>query len=193
MQSILIPIKEVKLNPNNPRILKDDKFAKLKQSITDAPWMLEARPIVIDEANIVLGGNMRYQALKDLGYKEIHCVRLGTLTPEQKQEFVIKDNLSFGEWDWDTLANDWDAVNLEAWGLDVPTYNEMPDYDLLDDNDEADESIASMQDELKKGLLIEFKIEDYDNAYDLIKFWRQKEGYIGGMIMQYFQSEKDKL
>jgi ParB-like chromosome segregation protein Spo0J len=137
MQSILIPIKEVKLNPNNPRILKDDKFAKLKQSITDAPWMLEARPIVIDEANIVLGGNMRYQALKELGYKEIYCVRLGNLTAEQKKEFIIKDNVSFGEWDWEILANDWDALDLEAWGLDVPLDDPLPD---LDETGEFEES-----------------------------------------------------
>ena len=120
MQTELLKIKEVKLNPNNPRILKDDKFTKLKDSINSAPWMLEARPIVIDEANIILGGNMRYQALKDLGYKEIHCVRLAKLTDQQKQEFIIKDNVSFGEWDWELLANDWDAAKLEEWGLDLP-------------------------------------------------------------------------
>jgi hypothetical protein len=127
MQSILLPIKEVKLNPKNPRILKDDKFAKLKDSIISAPWMLEARPIVIDEKNIVLGGNMRYQALKELGYKEIHCVKLDQLTAEQKQEFIIKDNVSFGEWDWEILANDWDAEKLEEWGLDMPVDEPMPD------------------------------------------------------------------
>ncbi len=120
MQTELLKIKDVKLNPNNPRILKDEKFSKLKDSINSAPWMLEARPIVIDEANIILGGNMRYQALKDLGYKEIHCVRLANLTEEQKQEFIIKDNVSFGEWDWELLANDWDATKLEEWGLDLP-------------------------------------------------------------------------
>lgn len=120
MQSILLPIKSVKVNLNNPRILKDEKFAKLKQSITDAPWMLEARPIVVDEDNIVLGGNMRYQALKELGYKEIHCVQLASLTPEQKQEFIIKDNVSFGEWDWEVLANEWDIAKLEEWGLELP-------------------------------------------------------------------------
>ena len=129
MQTELLKIKEVKLNPNNPRILKDEKFTKLKDSINSAPWMLEARPIVIDEANIILGGNMRYQALKELGYKEIHCVRLTNLTDKQKQEFIIKDNVSFGEWDWELLANDWDAVKLEEWGLDLPIDEPMPNLD----------------------------------------------------------------
>lgn len=141
MQSVLLPIKSVKVNPNNPRILKDEKFNKLKQSITDAPWMLDARPIVIDEDNIVLGGNMRYQALKDLGYKEIHCVQLANLTPEQKQEFIIKDNVSFGEWDWEVLANEWDLEKLEEWGLDLIGTNvdeaDMGDSFSLPDGDKA--------------------------------------------------------
>ncbi len=141
MQTELLKIKEVKLNPNNPRILKDEKFTKLKDSINSAPWMLEARPIVIDEANIILGGNMRYQALKELGYKEIHCVRLVNLTEEQKQEFIIKDNVSFGEWDWELLANDWDAAKLEEWGLDVIgtdiNADELGDSFTLPDGDKA--------------------------------------------------------
>jgi hypothetical protein len=103
--------------------------------------MLDARPIVIDEANIILGGNMRYQALKDLGYKEIHCVRLANLTEEQKQEFIIKDNVSFGEWDWELLANDWDAAKLEEWGLDVIgtdiNADELGDSFTLPDGDKA--------------------------------------------------------
>ena len=191
MQSVLLPIKSVKVNPNNPRILKDEKFNKLKQSITDAPWMLDARPIVIDEDYIVLGGNMRYQALKDLGYKEIHCVQLANLTPEQKQEFIIKDNVSFGEWDWEVLANEWDVEKLEEWGLDLPTYETQPNYSILEDTN-AD-TLNQMEQGVKKAIQIEFDIDDYAEAQELVKFWREQGAYVGGMIIEYFKTEKEKL
>lgn len=191
MKSVLLPIKSVKVNPNNPRILKDEKFNKLKQSITDAPWMLDARPIVIDEDNIVLGGNMRYQALKDLGYKEIHCVQLANLTPEQKQEFIIKDNVSFGEWDWEVLANEWDVEKLEEWGLELPTYETHPNYSILEDTN-AD-TLNQMEQGVKKAIQIEFDIEDYAEAQELVKFWREQGAYVGGMIIEYFKTEKENL
>jgi ParB-like chromosome segregation protein Spo0J len=173
MQSILIPIKEVKLNPNNPRILKGDKFTKLKHSITSAPWMLEARPIVIDEDNIVLGGNMRYQALKELGYKEIHCVRLINLTAEQKQEFVIKDNVSFGEWDWELLANDWDSDKLEEWGLELPIADELPNLDEEGSYEDAKclkITFNSLEDAQAAAAQVEKLIEAYEGAsYSFVK------------------------
>lgn len=115
-------IKDIKTNPDNPRIIKDDKFKKLVQSIKDFPKMMELRPIIVDENNIIQGGNMRYKALIELGYKDIpdEWVKQGKdLTPEQWQEFVIKDNVGFGEWEYGMLA-DWDLEKLEKWGLELP-------------------------------------------------------------------------
>lgn len=112
----------IKPNPNNPRICKDDKFKKLVQSIKDFPQMLELRPIVIDENNIVLGGNMRLRACNELGLKDVPTIYAKDLTEEQKKEFIIKDNVGFGEWNWDDLANEWDEELLVEWGLDVPVF-----------------------------------------------------------------------
>ena len=118
-------LSEIKSNPNNPRLIKDDKFKKLVKSIQDFPKMMELRPIVINEHNIVLGGNMRLAALKELGYKDIPddwVKNAKDLTQEQQNEFIIKDNVGFGEWDWDILANEWDNEQLEEWGLDIPNF-----------------------------------------------------------------------
>jgi DNA modification methylase len=112
-------IQNVKLNPNNPRLIKDDKFKKLVQSIKDFPEMLNIRPIVVNQDMIILGGNMRYKACKEAGLKEIPII-ITDLTEEQQKEFLIKDNTSGGEWDWDILANEWDTDQLESWGLDLP-------------------------------------------------------------------------
>jgi hypothetical protein len=112
----------IKPNPNNPRTIKNDKFKKLVQSIKDFPQMLELRPIVIDENNIVLGGNMRLKACQELGLKDVPTIFAKDLTEDQKKEFIIKDNVGFGEWNWDDLANDWDEELLVEWGLDLPVF-----------------------------------------------------------------------
>lgn len=113
-----VKITEVKTNPNNPRLIKDDKFKKLVKSIKEFPQMLELRPIVVNDDMIVLGGNMRLKACKEAGLKEVPIIKASDLTDEQQKEFIVKDNVGFGEWDWDVLANEWDAVQLEEWGLD---------------------------------------------------------------------------
>lgn len=115
-------INNLKSNPNNPRIIKDDKFHKLVKSIKDFPEMLEIRPIVVNSEMIVLGGNMRLKAAKEAGLKEVPIIKAENLTIEQQNEFIIKDNVSGGEWDWDILANEWDVEQLDAWGLDVPNF-----------------------------------------------------------------------
>jgi hypothetical protein len=114
----LIKISQVKSNPNNPRLIKNDKFKKLVKSVQDFPEMLELRPIVVDENMIVLGGNMRLKACIEAGLKEV-WIEVADLTEQQKKEFTIKDNVGFGEWEWDMLANEWDSVQLAEWGLDV--------------------------------------------------------------------------
>jgi hypothetical protein len=114
-------IKEIKSNPNNPRIIKDEKFAKLKKSISEFPKMMELRPMVINSENIVLGGNMRLKALKELGYTDIPnewIKRADELTEDETRRFIIADNVGFGEHDWEMLANEWDTQELEDWGLE---------------------------------------------------------------------------
>ena len=122
MKSELIPISKVKANPNNPRIIKDEKFKKLVKSIQEFPQMLEIRPIVVNEEMIVLGGNMRLKACQEAGLKEVHIIKASELTEEQQKEFIIKDNVGFGEWDWNDLAINWDSDKLEEWGLDIPGF-----------------------------------------------------------------------
>ena len=116
-------IKEIKPNPNNPRIIKDHKFKQLVKSIQDFPQMLELRPIVIDENNMVLGGNMRLKACIEAGLKDVPVKQAKDLTEEQKKEFIVKDNVGYGEWDWDDLANNWEAEELTEWGLDIPNFD----------------------------------------------------------------------
>jgi DNA modification methylase len=122
MKIEILPITKVKANPSNPRIIKDDKFKKLVKSIQEFPKMLEIRPIVVNEEMIVLGGNMRLKACVEAGLKEIPIIKANDLTEEQQKEFIIKDNVGFGEWDWNDLANNWEAEKLEEWGLDIPGF-----------------------------------------------------------------------
>jgi len=123
-------LSEILPNPENPRVLRDERFAKLKQSIQDFPKMMSLRPIVIDNMGMILGGNMRYRALQELGFKQIPdnwVKRAEELTAEEKRRFIIADNVGFGEWDWDELANNWDTGDLEAWGIDTPGFDVSPD------------------------------------------------------------------
>jgi hypothetical protein len=119
------PLDSLKENPDNPRVIRDEKFKKLVRSLREFPKMLEARPIVIRQDGTALGGNMRLRAAREAGLDEVP-VFVAEWSPEKEREFVIKDNLGYGEWDWDVLANEWDAEDLEAWGLDVwPEPGEM--------------------------------------------------------------------
>ena len=135
MKAEKIKISQVKTNPNNPRLIKDHKFKKLVKSIKEFPEMLEIRPIVVDKDNIVLGGNMRLRACQEAGLKEVYILKASQLTEKQQREFIIKDNVGFGEWDWDDLANEWDAEELEDWGLDLPMDVKI---DELEDDEEIE-------------------------------------------------------
>ena len=135
----IVKINEVKPNPKNPRLIKDEKFKKLVKSIQEFPDMLNKRPLIVftdvDSKYVVLGGNMRLKACKEVGIKEIPVIVADEWTEEQKAEFLIKDNVGFGEWDWDGLANEWDTENLQDWGLDIPIFKEYEEiepsgYDL---------------------------------------------------------------
>jgi hypothetical protein len=185
-----LKINEIKLNPNNPRIIKDDKFTKLVQSIKDFPEMLDIRPIVVNQDMIILGGNMRYKACKEAGLKEIPVI-VTDLTEEQQKEFLIKDNVSGGEWDWD-LLNEWDVDMLEEWGLDVPTFDTDVDYSILDDDDISDQ-LEDMTNGVKKAIQIEFEAEHYEDAQQLVKFFRDKKVYVGALLVEKLKYEKDLL
>jgi ParB-like chromosome segregation protein Spo0J len=127
-------LSKLKGNPNNPRIIKDDKFKKLVKSINDFPKMMALRPIVVDENFIIQGGNMRLKALQEIGFKDIPdewVKQVKDLNEDEKKQFIIKDNVGFGEWDWDDLANNWDAEQLTEWGLDIPNFAIEPSLDEL--------------------------------------------------------------
>ena len=132
-------ITDIKPNPKNPRIIKDEKFAKLVQSLKDFPEMLEKRPLVCftdtDGKLVVLGGNMRLKAAKEVGLKELPVMLADDWTEEQKQQFLIKDNVGFGEWNWEELQQDWDVQQLCDWGLDVPKWAEGLDVNSMTDED----------------------------------------------------------
>ena len=188
----VVKIKDIKSNPSNPRVIKDEKFQKLCESIKAFPKMLELRPIVVNDDMVVLGGNMRLKALTHIGLKEAPVIKASDLTEEQQRQFIIKDNVGFGEWDWDLLANDWDSSELEEWGLDVWQPPTDADYSILDDLD-VDDEMSTMEDGVKKAIQIEFDVDHYPEAQELIKFWREREAYIGGMILEHLREEKSKL
>ena len=135
MKVLKVKISDIKTNPKNPRLIKDDKFRKLVKSIQEFPQMLELRPIVVDENNIVLGGNMRLKACIEVGLKEVFIVKAEDLTEQQKDEFIVKDNVGFGEWDWDILANEWDTDKLSDWGLNIPNYSLGLDVNNMTEDD----------------------------------------------------------
>jgi ParB-like chromosome segregation protein Spo0J len=192
MKTKNLPINKVKLNPNNPRVIKDDKFNKLVKSIQEFPQMLELRPIVVNSDMVVLGGNMRLRACQEAGFKEIPVVIADELTEQEQKQFIIKDNVSFGVWDWDNLANEWDSEELGEWGVDVPQFETKVDYSILDDIDLSSE-LSDMTNGVKKAIQIEFEAEHYEEASELVKFWREKKLYIGGFIMEKLKEEKEKL
>ena len=147
MKTTTVAIGDIKPNPDNPRHIKDDKFKKLVTSIKDFPQMLELRPIVVDSDGMILGGNMRLKACQAAGLKEVPVIYADQLTEDQKREFIIKDNVGFGEWDWDVLANGWDEVVLDAWGLDVPGFD-------IEEEKEAEEDGYEVPDEITTDIVL---------------------------------------
>jgi ParB-like chromosome segregation protein Spo0J len=194
MKSITVKISEVKSNPNNPRIIKDDKFQKLVKSIKEFPEMLNIRPIVVNADMVVLGGNMRLRACKEAGLKEVAIIKASDLTEDQQKQFIIKDNVGFGEWDWEGLANQWDENELAEWGLDIPAFNVSKDldYSILDEADVSDQ-LSEMTSNVKKAIQIEFEAEHYEEASELVKFWREQGLYIGGFLTEKLKEEKERL
>jgi hypothetical protein len=162
-----VKITEVKPNPKNPRVIRDNKFQKLVKSIEEFPDMLNKRPLIVftdvDGKYCVLGGNMRLKALNELKYKEVPVMLADEWTEEQKTEFLIKDNVGFGEWDWDSLANEWDVEKLGEWGLDTPYFSgeEINLDDFFEENNEPNDK------EEKFTITLEYSEEDYAEVIDL--------------------------
>jgi hypothetical protein len=164
MESIKVPINTIKVSPDNPRVIKGDKFIKLKKSIKEFPQMMDLRPIIVDETNTVLGGNMRLQACIELGLKKVSIIQINNFTEQQKKEFIIKDNASFGEWDWDVLANEWEVQDLSEWGLDIPGAYFDDAVEPEFDKDELDKNLDTYINNKVKQITLYFDSEQYEYA-----------------------------
>ena len=169
-----LKITELKTNEYNPRLIKENKFKKLVESIKGFPEMLELRPIVIDENNIILGGNMRFKASIEAGLTEVPVKIAKNLTEEQKQEFIIKDNVGFGEWDWDILGNEWQNDKLNDWGL--PVWNPTESI-----SNETDYSINSLDEKLNrfldakiKNITIPFETQEFEQVIQKLEILLNK-------------------
>ena len=182
----LVKISKVIPNENNPRFIKDSKFKKLVKSIKDFPEMLKLRPIVVNKDMVVLGGNMRLKACKEAGLKEVYILKADELTEQQQREFIVKDNVGFGEWDWDILANEWDNQQLKEWGMDVWQPEEEVDYSALEDLD-LDETIEDKEAGVKRAIMIEFDPKHYDQANELITQARKEGKNVGLIVLNAFK------
>ena len=141
MEIVKIKTSKIVLNDENPRTIKESNFQKLINSVKNFPEMLEIRPIVVDENMVVLGGNMRFRACLEAGMKEVSVIIAKNLTEEQKKEFIIKDNVSGGDWDWDILVNSWNTEQLEEWGLEVPINLTAEDAFDIEGKDKFSENV----------------------------------------------------
>ena len=184
----LLKISAVKPNTDNPRVIRDNKFQKLVASIKEFPEMLKLRPIVVNKDMIILGGNMRYKACIEAGLKEVWVLKAEDLTEEQEKEFIVKDNVGFGEWDWDILANIWDTKKLKDWGLDVWQPEEEIDYSVLDDID-LGETLDNKEAGVKRAIMIEFDPKHYDKANELITQARKDGKDVGLIVLNAFRDD----
>jgi len=164
-----VSISSITENAANPRFINKHKFQKLVNSVREFPEMLSLRPIVVNKDNVILGGNMRYKACKELGLKEVYIIQAADLNDKQAQEFIVKDNVGFGEWDWDILANAFDNVELKEWGLGVW----QPEEDISNNtdysNNSLDEKLNRFLDAKIKNITIPFENEEFDDIVDRLE------------------------
>ena len=166
-----VKIQSIKANKENPRTIKESKFEELKKSLRDFPEMLQLRPIIVDKDNIILGGNMRYKACQEIGLKEVYIIKANDLTEKQKKKFVIKDNVAFGQWDWDVLANTWERQDLNDWGLNIYDFNNNF-VETVNKGDENSEWIGMPEFEASEKQLK--LVVSFDNEEDREEFIKKK-------------------
>lgn len=176
---------EIRPNPSNPRIIRDEKFRQLVKSLRSFPEMLQARPIVVDPENMVLGGNMRLKACIEAGIKEVP-VYVATWEEAKQKQFIIKDNVGYGEWDWDMLANEWDATELAEWGLDVWQPEAEVDLSLLDDMD--DPMAEDLADGVRRAVCIDFNLDEHAEAATIVQRVRNEGKDIGKLVLAYLKT-----
>jgi hypothetical protein len=177
MITTILKLSEIKENPDNPRKIKKEQLDKLKKSITDFPEMLNMRPIVVDINNVVLGGNMRLLALKELGYTEVPVIKVEELTPDQKKQFIVKDNVNYGEWDWDMLNSaNWNLNYLDNWGLDIPKWLNDDDKEPEFDFDHRYDKLNSYLNNKVKQVCLFLTLEQYEDTIDKLTKLMEYEG-----------------
>lgn len=144
-----VKIETVNPNPKNPRVISEEMLDKLKKSITEFKEMLEIRPIIVNKENMILGGNMRYKACKELGIKEIYIEQI-SLSKKKEEEMIIRDNVTFGKWDWESLADKWEAKELNSWGMNV-WENPLDDEDFEPESNPDFEKEQATEDDFEEG------------------------------------------
>lgn len=184
-------LSQLKPNPDNPRLIRDSNFQKLVKSIRDFPEMLELREVVVDEDYFILGGNQRYLALKELRIKEVPVVQITGLSSERKKEFIIKDNVNYGVWDWDILGNEYDPEQLKAFGLNVWQPQEFVEddmeYDFEDESPKVENDMSDIdgsQNDKPPVYIVEFDINDYPAAFELAKEVTDLGGSVGDILVK---------
>lgn len=181
---------ELKKNAENPRHISQDNFNKLVRSIIDFPEMLQARPLVVNKDLVVLGGNMRLEALIEAGVDEV-TVEVVNWPEEKQREFIVKDNIAFGHWDWQTLADEWTNEPLPEWGLVVPEFEDEVDPSILDDED--DEDVDEMAGNVRSALLIYFEPEHYDEAKELWAKINKADHYAGQHVLNALRKAHEEV
>jgi hypothetical protein len=181
-----VDILSIRKNPDNPRVMNKQKFRKLIESIKEFPQMLKLRPIVVNSDGLILGGNMRYTACLQLNHKQVYIIKAEDLTDEQIKQFIIKDNVGFGDWDWDILANSWDTKKLQDWGMDVWQPDEDVDYSILEELD-LEDNLSGKESSVKRAIQIEFEAEHYNEANELISKARKEGKDVGWIVLNAFK------
>jgi hypothetical protein len=177
MKTGTIKISEIKSNPNNPRKIKQEQLDRLKKSIQDFPEMLEMRPIVVDKNKMVLGGNMRLRALQQLGYTDVPYIEVDELTPEQEKQFIIKDNVNYGDWNWDILNTiDWNLNEIEGWGLDIPKWLNDDEAEPEFDEDINHQYLHTYINSKVKQIVMFLSAEQYEQAIHDMETIMENEG-----------------